>query len=71
MGKKHTKLSDQLRAAIEAADMSRYRIALEAKIDHATLSRFMHGKGSLSFDGLDRLGKVLGLRFTAERTKGD
>jgi len=67
MKPKRTKLTDQLRQAIEAADKSRYRIALEAEIDHATLSRFMNGKGGLSMDGLDRLADVLGLELVAKR----
>jgi hypothetical protein len=66
MKRKRTKLTDQLRRAIETAEKSRYRIALEAKIDHATLSRFMHGKGGLSMEGLDRLGEVLGLELKAK-----
>jgi len=70
MTRKHTRLTDQLRQAIDTADKSRYRIALEAKIDHATLSRFMNGKGGLSMVGLNRLAEVLGLElFPKRRTK--
>jgi transcriptional regulator with XRE-family HTH domain len=61
------KLSEQLRAAIDASEMTRYRIALEAEIDHATLSRFMNGKGGLSVDSMDRLGECLGLELVAKR----
>jgi len=65
--KRPKKLSDQLRAAIDASEMTRYRIALEAEIDHATLSRFMSGKGGLSVDGMDRLAETLGLELTERR----
>ena len=71
MARKRTKLSDQLRQAIETADKSRYRIALEAGIHHATLSRFIHGKGGLSIDGLDRLAEVLGVELVAKRARGE
>lgn len=67
MTRKYTRLTDQLRQAIDTADISRYRIALEAEIDHATLSRFMNGKGGLSMDGLDRLAEVLGLELVARQ----
>ncbi len=65
--KQPKKLSDQLRAAIDASEMTRYRIALEAEIDHATLSRFMNGKGGLSVDSMDRLAETLGLELVARR----
>ena len=67
MARKRAKLTDQLRQAIETADRSRYRIALETGIHHATLSRFMNGEGGLSMDGLDRLGEALGLELVARR----
>jgi DNA-binding phage protein len=62
-----TKLTDQLRRAVDAAEKSRYRIALDAGIDHATLSRFMNRKGGLSMDGLDRLAEALGLELTVKQ----
>ncbi|MDD4787764.1 MAG: helix-turn-helix transcriptional regulator [Pirellulales bacterium] len=69
---KETKLTDQLRRAIETADKSRYVLWKETGIDQAVLSRFMHGKGGLSMDGLDRLAHALGLELVAKKrpTKG-
>ena len=67
MAPKRTKLTDQLKAAIDAADKSRYALSEETDIDQATLSRFMHGKGGLSMDGLDRLAEALGLELVARR----
>ena len=65
--KRPKKMSDQLRMAVDASEMTRYRIALEADLDHATLSRFMNGKGGLSVDSMDRLVEVLGLDLVAKR----
>ncbi|NLS96592.1 MAG: helix-turn-helix domain-containing protein [Planctomycetaceae bacterium] len=68
MAKKQIKkLSDQLRATIDASELSRYRIAIEAGLDHGTLSRFMNGKGGLSIDALDRIGQILRLELTPKQ----
>ena len=60
-----TKLTDQLRWAIDHGDKTRYQIAKETENDEATLSRLMHGKGGLSMDGLDRIAECLDLNLTA------
>ena len=41
----------------------------ETGIDEATLSRFVHGKGGLSIEGLDAIGEPLGLRIVANEPK--
>jgi transcriptional regulator with XRE-family HTH domain len=69
MKAKRTKLSDQLRQAIDASGKSRYQVCKETGIGQPTLSRFMHGQGGLSIDSLDRLADCLGLDITA-RSKG-
>ena len=66
MARKPTKLSDQIRQAIETSGKTRYQIGQETGIDQATLSRFMSGKGGLSIPVLDRLGEYLGLRIAME-----
>jgi len=58
--------SDQIRAAIDASGVSRYRICKTACLSEATMSRFMSGKGGLSMEMLDRIGKMLGLRVVAD-----
>jgi DNA-binding phage protein len=63
MAKKRT-LTDQLRAAITTADKTMGQIARESGIDIATISRFVHYKGGLSVDGLDRITEALGLNLT-------
>jgi transcriptional regulator with XRE-family HTH domain len=73
MAPKRTKLSDQLRHAIETADRSRYVLSRETGIDQATLSRFMTGRGGLSIDVLDKLTEALQLELTpktARKKKG-
>jgi plasmid maintenance system antidote protein VapI len=70
MAAKQHKVSDVLRAAIEASEMSRYRIAVEAQIDHASMSRFMHGQTGLSLENIDRLAVVLGLEMVPKRRTG-
>lgn len=64
MGKKRVKLTDQLRTAIETSDKSMGQIARESGIDIATISRFVHGKGGLSMEGLDSIADCLGLNLT-------
>lgn len=59
-------LSDQLRAIIRDHDLSRNAICKAAEVDPSQLHRFLHGTGRLTTDSLDRLGRVLGLRFEAE-----
>lgn len=61
------KLTDQLRKAIDAGDKTRYQIAKETGIDEATLSRFIHGKGGLSMEGLDAIGECLRLRIVTDQ----
>jgi transcriptional regulator with XRE-family HTH domain len=67
MAKRSGRFSDEIRAAVDAAGMSRYRICVEIGISQATMSRFMTGRGGLSMDVLDRLAEVLGLNVTVKR----
>lgn len=57
-------LREQLRAAIAASGMSRYRLAKLSGVGESSLSRFMAGSGGLSIDSIDRLWRVLGLRIS-------
>ena len=68
MPKKYKPLSDQLRKLIEDSELTRYRIAIDAEIDHSQLSRFMKGNGRLTTDSMDRIGKVLELEL---KVKGE
>lgn len=56
-------LSDQLRAVIDASELSRYEICRRSNVNEAALSRFMAGKDITTLT-LDRLGMTLGLDLT-------
>jgi transcriptional regulator with XRE-family HTH domain len=60
------RLSDQVRAAVDASGMSRYRICQEIGLTQGAMSRFMSGKGGLSLAMLDRLAALLGLEIVAK-----
>jgi transcriptional regulator with XRE-family HTH domain len=62
-------LSEQLRQAIKAAGVSRYRIAKDIGVTEALLSRFMNGVGGLGQDTIDKLGEYLGLRLVCPKSK--
>ncbi|MFH1919890.1 MAG: hypothetical protein ABIP48_08405 [Planctomycetota bacterium] len=66
MARKRNKVSETLRAAVNAADRTRYRICRDAEIDQAAMSRFMRGAG-LSLDAVDRLAACLGLELVVKR----
>jgi len=65
MSTRRIKLSDQIRRAIDASGVTRYRIAKTIGLDHAVFSRFMADKSGLSVKNLDALADVLGLNVTA------
>jgi hypothetical protein len=58
---KRKPFSDQIRDAVNASGMSRYRICMEVKLNQPTMSRFMAGKAGLSMRVLDRLADFLAL----------
>ena len=59
-------ISQQLREAIDASGMSRYRICKEINLPESTMSHFMAGDCGLALATVDRLGGLLGLRVVAE-----
>ncbi len=63
-------MSDEIRDAVEASGLSRYRIAKEIDVAESTMSRFMGRKGGLSLDNLDRLADLLGLHIATEPGPG-
>ncbi len=73
MARRRVTLSDQVRAAVDASGLSRYRICMETDISQAAMSRFMSGQGGLSMKALDRLADFLNLNITTgkrRRAKG-
>jgi transcriptional regulator with XRE-family HTH domain len=69
MGKERLSLSDQIRQAVEASGMSRYRICKTLRVAESTMSRFMTGKGGLSMEVLDALADLLKLNITTARRR--
>ena len=55
--------SDQIRRAIRDCGLTRYRLAQEAEVEQASLSRFMAGSG-VTTTTLDAIAKVLRLEVT-------
>lgn len=58
-------ISQQLREAIDASGLSRYRICKEIHLDEGTMSHFMAGRCGLKLSTIDRLGELLGLEIVA------
>jgi len=54
------KLSDQIRDAVDASEMSRYRMCKELGVAESTMSRFMSG-GGMELANVDALAELLGL----------
>jgi transcriptional regulator with XRE-family HTH domain len=63
MSKKTKSLSEQLRAHIEAAEITRYRLSKNTGVTQASLSRFMSGHRGLQLSAVDAIAKELGLEL--------
>jgi len=64
------RLSEQLRDAIEKADVSRYEISKATGVSQSTLSKFVLGtRPGLSFDAMGRVGEYLGLVIVKKQPK--
>ena len=63
MAKQHAELSDQLRAQILAAPVSRYQMARETGVAESMLSRFVNRTRSLDLTTVDKLAAYLGLEL--------
>lgn len=60
-----TRISNQLRAAIDASGMSRYALCKKIGMDQSVMSRFMVATGGLSTEMTDKLCVLLGLKLVA------
>ena len=61
-------IGDQLRQAIEVANLSRYRISQKTGIPASALCRFMKGESGLSLDSINKLGTLLNLTIKTQDT---
>lgn len=64
MGKNRVSLSEQIRQAILASGMSRYRICQEIGITQPTMTRFINGQAWFSMPTLDKIADLLDLNIT-------
>jgi plasmid maintenance system antidote protein VapI len=69
MGKRRpkTKLSDEVRKAIDDSGESRYAIAKATGVDESALGKFYNGQRGITTDTLDRLAEHLELRIVMDR----
>jgi len=64
-------ISKQLRAAIEARNVTLYRISRDAEVDWGTLQRFVDGRRpDIRMGTVDKLCEYLGLELQPKRKKG-
>jgi predicted XRE-type DNA-binding protein len=66
MRRKPKPLTQQIRDAIDASDMSRYRIAKMTDLSQSMMSRFMGGTCGVNQTTLDKIGELLGLRIVID-----
>jgi plasmid maintenance system antidote protein VapI len=64
---RETKLSDQIRQAMDDSGLTRYRIANDIGMNESALGKFYNGERGLSTKMLDRLGIYLGLEIVQRR----
>ena len=68
MAKRRTsKLTDQLRQAIDDSGLTRYDIAKRTGIDESALAKFYNGHRGLSMEALNALGECLNLEIVMRR----
>ncbi|MHC5109682.1 MAG: helix-turn-helix domain-containing protein [Planctomycetota bacterium] len=54
---------NEIRAAVNRSDLTRYRIAKDVGMSHTQMSRFMSGERGLSFDKAEELAAYLNLEI--------
>ncbi len=56
-------LLEQLRSALEASGVSRYRLSAESGVSQSHLSRFVSGESGCSVENAERIADALGLEI--------
>jgi transcriptional regulator with XRE-family HTH domain len=59
-----SQLRDEIEREIRSSGRSVHQISLACGLNHSQLSRFMHGKRTLTLPAVERLCKELGLELT-------
>ena len=65
--RRSSKLTDQIRQAIDDSGLTRYYIAQETGIDESALAKFYNGRRGLSMRALNALGEFLELEIIMRR----
>jgi len=65
--RKRQNLAGQLREAINASGLTRYRICKDCEIDQGAVSRFMHGTAGLNLESAGRIAEYLGLELAPKQ----
>ena len=65
--KRRVDLSEQLRRAIRDSGLTPYRIATDAGVDRAVMTRFVNGDRGLTLDTASRITEYLGLELRPAR----
>lgn len=60
-------IHEQVQAAMEAEDISAYKISMETGLDQGLLSRFLRGKSPLSLRALTLVLDALGYELTIRK----
>jgi plasmid maintenance system antidote protein VapI len=60
-------LTEQLRRAIRASGLSAFRIATDANVDRAIMSRFVSGGRGITLNTAGRIARYLGLELRQVR----
>ena len=62
-------LAGQLRKAIKESGLTPYRIATDANVDRAIMTRFVNGDRGLTLDTASRIAEFLGLELRPARKR--
>ena len=69
MAKKSQKFTDRLRAEIQRAPMSRYKISEVTGVPESSISRFLSGKVGLSLRSVELICECLQLELVCNRPR--
>ena len=66
---KPSKISEQLRQAIAAADITQGELSRRVGLNKSTMSRFMHGQSAVSLKYVDAICVELGLNLVDSKPR--
>ena len=69
MARRTQSIADQIRRAVAAQGLSKYRLAKNTGINESTVGRFLNGKGSLSLASAETVMRALGFQVIAPKSR--